>query len=170
MTQHKIQTDQFRKQLDEAKSVGKINLMQLQGEYESLKTIIKEMNEGSIRSRERHQQELQANQIQLNEKEQQISKLQKSIREFAKSEARAAKSERAASGFDFRNKRRSPAGARVDREIPACKSGTSIAADGSYTTEASHPSSISYYSRAEQEAEIERSSSGAGFLFHQMHL
>merc|ERR1719150_1533074 len=83
MTQHKIQTDQFRKQLDEAKSVGKINLMQLQGEYESLKTIIKEMNEGSIRSRERHQQEMQANQIQLNEKEQQISKLQKSIREFA---------------------------------------------------------------------------------------
>eukprot|EP00493_Phyllostaurus_siculus_P024621 UN24961 len=56
---------------------------QLQGEYESLKTIIKEMNEGSIRSRERHQQETAANQIQLNEKEQQISKLQKSIREFA---------------------------------------------------------------------------------------
>merc|ERR1719285_1126194 len=93
-TQHRIQADQVRKELDEAKSVSKITLMQkdevirektnaysqLQGEYESLKTIIKEMNEGSIRSRERHQQETAANQIQLNEKEQQISKLQKSIR------------------------------------------------------------------------------------------
>jgi len=96
-TQHKIQTGQLRKELDEAKSVSQITIMQkdevirektksytqLQGEYESLKTIIKEMNEGSIRSRERHQQEVAANQIQLNEKEQQISKLQKSIREFA---------------------------------------------------------------------------------------
>jgi len=97
MTQHKIQADSLRKDLEESKSISSINLMQkdeiisnksnsltqLKGEYESLKTIIKEMNEGNIRSRERHQQEMQANQLQLNEKEQQISKLQKSIREFA---------------------------------------------------------------------------------------
>jgi len=97
MTQHKIKADSLRKDLEESKSISSINLMQkdeiisnktnsltqLKGEYESLKTIIKEMNEGNIRSRERHQQEMQANQLQLNEKEQQISKLQKSIREFA---------------------------------------------------------------------------------------
>merc|ERR1719273_2898636 len=96
-TQHQINADRIQKELDNQKSVGQIQTMQVQeslqikvreyndlkGEFESLKLIIQDMNNTSIRQRERAETQANKHMIATSEKDAQISKLQQVVRDYA---------------------------------------------------------------------------------------
>lgn len=97
LAQERTQVVQIKNELDNQKSVSHIQTMQkdeilrektqklnnLQGEYESLKAIIKEMDSTHKAARQRHQTELAKLQSQVSEKDVQVTRLQSVIREFS---------------------------------------------------------------------------------------